>query len=78
MARWLLRRGIIPCCQQFRKTVAKGVRPFLELHSFLVGLQQQQSISFTAVNIFLSITAFLGNSLILVALNKETFLSSSV
>ena len=42
--------------------------------SFLVGLQQQQSISFTAVNIFLSITAFLGNSLILVALSKETSL----
>ena len=42
--------------------------------SFLVGLQQQQSISFSAVNIFLSITAFLGNSLILVALSKETSL----
>ena len=42
--------------------------------SFLVGLQQQRSISSTAVNIFLSITAFLGNSLILVALSKETFL----
>ena len=41
--------------------------------SLLVGLQQQ-SISFTAVNIFLSITAFLGNSLILVALSKETSL----
>ena len=39
--------------------------------SFLVGLQQQQSISFSAVNIFLSITAFLGNFLILVALNNE-------
>ena len=42
--------------------------------SFLVGLQQQQSISFSAVNIFLSITAFLGNSLILVALSRETSL----
>ena len=41
--------------------------------SLLVGLQQQ-SISFTAVNIFLSITAFLGNSLILVALSRETSL----
>ena len=41
--------------------------------SLLVGLQQQ-SISFTEVNIFLSITAFLGNSLILVALSKETSL----
>ena len=38
--------------------------------SLLVGLQQK-SISFSAVNIFLSITAFLGNFLILVALNKE-------
>ena len=38
--------------------------------SLLVGLQQE-SIYFSAVNIFLSITAFLGNFLILVALNKE-------
>ena len=36
----------------------------------LVGLQQE-SISFSAIQIFLSITAFLGNFLILVALNKE-------
>ena len=41
--------------------------------SLLVGLQQQ-SICSSAVNIFLSITAFLGNFLILVALNKETSL----
>ena len=41
--------------------------------SLLVGLQPQL-ISFSAVNIFLSITAFLGNFLILVALNKETSL----
>ena len=41
--------------------------------SFLVGLQPQL-ISFSAVNILLSITAFLGNFLILVALNKETSL----
>ena len=41
--------------------------------SSVVGLQQQ-SIYFSAVNIFLSITAFLGNFLILVALNKETSL----
>ena len=41
--------------------------------SFLVGLQPQL-ISFSAVNIFLSITAFLGNFLIFVALNKETSL----
>ena len=41
--------------------------------SFLVGLQPQL-ISFSAVNIFLSITAFLGNFLILVALNMESSL----
>ena len=43
------------------------------LPSSVVGLQQQ-SIYFSAVNIFLSITAFLGNFLILVALNKVTSL----
>ena len=41
--------------------------------SSVVGLQPQ-SIYFSAVNIFLSITAFLGNFLILVALNKESSL----
>ena len=41
--------------------------------SSIVGLQQQ-SIYFSAVNIFLSITAFLGNFLILVALLKESSL----
>ena len=41
--------------------------------SLLVGLQQQ-SIYFSVLNIFLSITAFLGNFLILVALNKESSL----
>ena len=41
--------------------------------SSVVGLQQQ-SIYFSAVNIFLSITAFLGNFLILVALHKESSL----
>ena len=41
--------------------------------SLLVGLQRQ-SIYFSVVNIFLSITAFLGNFLILVALNKESSL----
>ena len=41
--------------------------------SLLFGLQQQ-SVYFSAVNIFLSITAFLGNFLILVALNKESSL----
>ena len=39
----------------------------------VIGLQQQ-SIYFSAVNIFLSITAFLGNFLILFALNKVTSL----
>ena len=42
--------------------------------SLIAGLQQKQSIAFSAVNIFLSITAFLGNSFILVALSKETSL----
>ena len=41
--------------------------------SSVVGLQQQ-SIYFSAVHIFLSITAFLGNFLILAALNKESSL----
>ena len=41
--------------------------------SRVVGLQQQW-IYFSAVNIFLSITAFLGNFLILAALNKESSL----
>ena len=41
--------------------------------SLLVGLQPQ-SIFFSVLNIFLSITAFLGNFLILVALNKESSL----
>ena len=35
---------------------------------------KQQSISFSAVNILLSITAILGNSLILIALHKESSL----
>ena len=39
-----------------------------------VGEFKQQSISFSAVNILLSITATLGNSLILVALHKESSL----
>ena len=41
--------------------------------SSVVGLQQE-SIYFSAVHIFLSITAFLGNFLILAALNKESSL----
>ena len=39
-----------------------------------IGEFKQQSISFSAVNILLSITATLGNSLILVALHKESSL----
>ena len=39
-----------------------------------VGEFKQQSISFSAVNILLSITAILGNSLILTALHKESSL----
>ena len=39
-----------------------------------VGEFKQQSISFSAVNILLSITATIGNSLILVALHKESSL----
>ena len=38
------------------------------------GIHQQHLISLSAVNIFLSITAFLGNSLIIVALQKESSL----
>ena len=40
----------------------------------LVGGLQQQFISLSAVNILLSITAFLGNCLILVVLRKESSL----
>ena len=46
---------------------------FLCSPSLIVG-SQQKSISSSAVNIFLSITAFFGNFLILAALNKETSL----
>ena len=40
----------------------------------LLGGLQHYSIHFTAINIFLSVTAFLGNALILVALHKESSL----
>ena len=46
---------------------------FLCSPSLIVG-SQQKSISSSAVNIFVSITAFFGNFLILAALNKETSL----
>ena len=42
--------------------------------SSLMSRLQQESLSFAAVNILLSITAFVGNSLILVALHKESSL----
>ena len=42
--------------------------------SLVGGLQQQLPICFVAVDILLSITAFAGNSLILVALHKESSL----
>ena len=51
----------------------EGFKVLLCSPSSVVGFQQQ-SISFSAINIFLSITAFLGNFLILVALNKESSL----
>ena len=40
----------------------------------LVSRLQQESLSFAALNILLSITAFAGNSLIPIALNKESSL----
>ena len=46
----------------------------LRCSSFLLVGLPHQSICFSVVNIFLSITAFLGNFLILVALNKESSL----
>ena len=39
-----------------------------------VGESKQQSLSFLTINIFLSITATLGNCIILVALHKESSL----
>ena len=51
----------------------EGYKVLLCSPSLVAGFQQQ-SISFSAINIFLSITAFLGNFLILVALNKESSL----
>ena len=42
--------------------------------SSLMGGLQKASLSFAAVNIFFSITAFVGNSLILVALHRESSL----
>ena len=52
----------------------KSFQELLRSPSLVGGLQQQLSIFFVAVDIFLSITAFAGNSLILVALCKESSL----
>ena len=52
----------------------KSLQELLRSPSLVGGLQQQLSIFFVAVDIFLSITAFAGNSLILVALCKESSL----
>ena len=52
----------------------KSFQELLCSPSLVGGLQQQLSIFFVAVDIFLSITAFAGNSLILVALSKESSL----
>ena len=52
----------------------KSFQELLCSPSLMGGLQQQSSICFLAVNILLFITAFSGNSLILVALHKESSL----
>ena len=52
----------------------KSFQELLCSPSLVGGLQQQLSIFFVAVDIFLSITAFAGNYLILVALSKESSL----
>ena len=56
------------------KSHTKSFQELLCSPSLVGGLQQQLSIFFVAVDIFLSITAFAGNSLILVALSKESSL----
>ena len=52
----------------------KSFQELLCSPSLVGGLQQQLSICFVAVDILLSITAFFGNSLILVSLYKESSL----
>ena len=52
----------------------KSFQELLCSPSLVGGLQQQSSICFLAVNILLFITAFSGNSLILVALHMESSL----
>ena len=56
-----------------RGTQAKTFEELTCSPSLVDGLRQE-SLSFAAVNIFLSITAFVGNSLILIALHKESSL----
>ena len=56
------------------KSHTKSFEELLCSPSLVGGLQQQLSICFVAVDILLSITAFVGNSLILVSLYKESSL----
>ena len=56
------------------KSHTKSYEELLCSPSLVGGLQQQLSICFVAVDILLSITAFVGNSLILVSLYKESSL----
>ena len=56
------------------KSHTKSFEELLCSPSLVGGIQQQLSICFVAVDILLSITAFAGNSLILVALYKESSL----
>ena len=56
------------------KSHTKSFQELLCSPSLVGGLQQQLSICFVAVDILLSITAFVGNSLILVSLYKESSL----
>ena len=58
----------------FGRSHTKSFEELLCSASLLGGFQQQQLICFLAVDILLRITAFAGNSLILVALHKESSL----
>ena len=57
-----------------RGTETKTIQELLCFPAFIGGLQQQQLICLATVNIFLSVTSFLGNCLILVALHRVSFL----
>ncbi|RMX55692.1 hypothetical protein pdam_00022567 [Pocillopora damicornis] len=61
------------CCPSQRSNCTESFKELLSSPSSVGGLQQL-SICLLAVNILLSITAFAGNSLILVALHKESCL----